>query len=837
MSYKTLFALLIIPASSATAEEIKFNRDIRPILSDKCFHCHGPDKETREAKLRLDTREGALKMDAIVPGDLEESELAYRITATDLDDLMPPPDSHKELSKKEIATLKQWIKEGAKYEGQWIYQAPVKVTPPKVAAGPVHTPIDQFIQARLAKESRKPAAEAERMRLIRRLSFDLTGLPPTPDEVRAFVSDQRPDAYQQLVNRLLSSPAYGERMAVKWLDLVRYADTVGFHGDQNVSQSPYRDYVINAFNSNMPFDRFTREQLAGDLLPNPTLTQKVASGYNRLNMTTEEGGAQPKEYLAKYAGDRVRNASVVWLGATLGCAECHDHKFDPYTTKDFYSFAAFFADLEEVGKYGARRRPPEILVPTDEEQQQLDKLNAELPPLRKTFAQDTPDIAKAREQWIAEARATIKAEENKKDKTVKSKIPSNLIPHLKADKPNKQQLDQLAAHFRTITPLLESARTKLKATEDAHKKLTASIPTMPISKTRKPRTMRVLPRGNWMDESGEVVLPAIPAFLGKLDPAEGSERLTRLDLANWITSRENPMAARVFVNNLWHQFFGTGISNVLSDLGNQGEPPSHPELLDWLAIEFMDSGWNVQHMVRLIVESHAYRQSSMPPADIREFDPYNRLLSVQSRRRLSAEMVRDNALQISGLLNPEIGGRSVNPYQPPGYYSQLNFPRRTYKHSTDDNQFRRALYSHWQRTFLHPALMAFDAPAREACTAQRPISNTPLQALVLMNDPSFVEAARHFAQRMIAEGGATTEERIRWAYIEALSRTPKRAESDVLRKIHQKHRAEYEASPADAKALLSVGLKPAETDQAAELAACTSVARIILNLHELITRL
>ena len=991
-------ALSFFGLTTGWAKKIDFNRQVRPILSDKCFFCHGPDKAERKAKLRLDLRESALKNNAIVPGDVEKSEVFYRITTEDKEDLMPPEESHKHMTAEEIEIIKQWIKEGANYEGQWIYEAPRKHAPPEVAGDQVRNPIDRFIQQRLSEEARKPASEADRVMLIRRLSFDLTGLPPTPAQVRAFLSDNRPDAYAHLVEQLLASPAYGERMAAKWLDLVRYADTVGFHGDQNVSQSPFRDYVIAAFNQNMRYDQFTREQLAGDLLPNPTRQQKVASGYNRLNMTTEEGGAQPKEYLAKYAGDRVRNTTVVWMGATLGCAECHDHKYDPYTMHDFYSFAAFFADLQEVGKYGARKRPPEIPVPTAEQDKEFAQLNADVEALKEKLATDSPELIAARKHWVSRERQkltgsnTLKPSDfffiedkaRKGDSTrehwhyasskdhptyrgafsrkqesgglvqhilgfkntyhpndedvffshiyidpqnppetvmlqihadgnwehrafwgkdkipyggigtkganhhpmgalpkagewvrleataaqigVHSKqkitamaftqhggraywddagvhgvheakgIPGTIAQILQTDTPTEKQNAELATYYRGIAPSLDSARTDLAHKEDLIKKFNENVPTMPISVAQKPRMIRILPRGNWMDETGNEVQPAIPAFLGVLKPKNDSERLTRLDLANWIVSRDNPMTARVFVNHLWHMFFGTGISNVLSDLGNQGEPPEHPELLDWLAVEFMDSGWDIQYMIKLITQSHAYRQSSQPPTDIHEFDPYNRLVSIQSRRRLSAEMIRDNALMVSGLLNAKIGGISVHPYQPAGYYAQLNFPRRTYKHSTDENQYRRAVYSHWQRTFLHPALMAFDAPSREACTAQRPVSNTPLQALVLMNDPSFVEAAKHFAIRIQNEGGNDITTRIHWAYQEVLSRSPRDNEVKLISEVYKKHLDEYLADTDAANEILTVGLEKTETKKPAETAAWISAARILLNLHETITR-
>ena len=982
--------LLLLHSASAKGE-IDFNKSIRPILSDKCFACHGPDDKHREADLRLDTREGAIAdhdgTRAIVPGDLEESELIQRITTADADDVMPPEKTHKELSETEIANLKQWVEEGAVYESQWIYKLPIKHEPP-VVAGADHF-IDRFIRASLAENNLESAAQADRITLLRRLSFDLTGLPPTAAEVTAFVADRSPDAYEKQVDRLLASPHFGERMAAKWLDLVRYADTVGFHGDQNVSQSPYRDYVIHAFNSNMRYDQFTRENLAGDLLPNATLRQKVASGYNRLNMTTEEGGAQPKEYLAKYAGDRVRNVSAVWMGGTLGCAECHAHKFDPYSAEDFYSMAAFFADLQEVGKYGARKRPPEISVPPMHTDKRSAEIAAEIAQLEKKLTVVTPEIGKARLNWYREQRKQINGSVAVEDsyfieerlpaglkpgetwayssklknqpvyrgkesrvqqssgliqhyflnmkphkageddvffsyvyldpknppKTVmiqintggwehrgywgedkipfgtgngpahrrmgelpkaggwvrlelpikpigvkagdsvvgmaftqfggkawwddsgvasSSSLPAEVVKALQAPKPSAAQTKILADYHLQHTPLLAEVRSAISAKRGELQSLTAAAPTMPISVAVKPRVMRVLPRGDWMDESGAIVEPAVPTFLGKLDT--GGKRATRLDLANWFVSAENPMTSRTFVNHLWHMYFGAGISNVLSDLGNQGEPPVHPELLDWLAVEFVESGWDIKHMIKTITMSQTYRQSSKPHADLSEIDPDNRLLSRQSPRRLTAEMVRDNSLAVSGLLVERLGGVSVNPYQPAGYYSQLNFPARKYKHSSDESQWRRAVYSHWQRTFLHPALQAFDAPSREACTAQRPVSNTPLQALVLMNDPSFVEAARVFAERIIKSGGDSAESRIAYAWNTALSRPPTPEQTRVLKAVHAKHEAEYLASVDEAKQLLNVGQRPQAELDPAELAAWTSVARVILNLHETITR-
>ena len=665
--------------------------------------------------------------------------------------------------------------DSAKWPEHWAFAPLVRPSLPAVARSEdIANPVDFFVRARLEKAGLSPSASADRVTLVRRLSFDLVGLPPTPDEVAAYVDDRRPDAYAHLVNRLLNSPHYGERMAVQWLDLVRYADTIGYHSDNYREIDAYRDYVIRAFNDNMPFDRFTIEQLAGDLLPAATRTQRVASGYNRLNMTTQEGGAQPKEYMAKYAADRVRNVSAVWLGATMACAECHDHKFDPYTMKDFYSLAAFFADLKEtpVGKQVGRLR-----LGTPGQEAELKRLEAAVAALKKR--NETADASD--EKAAAEGKKKLAAQQRELQE-VRKRIPSTLV-----------------------------------------------------SEHTSPRMMRILPRGDWMDDSGPVVTPAVPEFLLAFN-VEGREA-TRLDLARWLTARENPLPARAFVNRLWKLFFGRGLASPLDDLGVQGTAPSHPELLDWLAAEFIDSGWDVKHMVRLLTTSATYRQASQPHPELRDRDPYNQQLARQGRFRLDAEMVRDNALAISGLLSLKIGGRSVKPYQPAGYWAHLNFPKRVYQKDDGEAGYRRGLYTYWQRTFLHPSLLAFDSPSREECTAERPRSNTPQQALVLLNDPTYVEAARTFAERVLHHGDSGFQNGLNWAYNRALSRKPNSREIDVLRALFQKHRTEYDADRDAARKLVSTGDRPAPDNiDIAELAAWTSVTRVILNLHETITR-
>ncbi len=752
-----VFLVLLLPlrpalAGDAASTTVEFNRDVRPILAENCYQCHGPDAKHREADLRLDVRDVAVSVKAIVPGSPDKSELVARIFNQNPDEFMPPPVAHKKLTPQQKELLKRWIAEGAQYQGHWSYTPPVK---PPVPAG--SNGVDFLVRKRLAEAGLKPSPAAERRTLIRRLFLDLVGLPPKPEEVEAFAADPDPQAYPRLIERLLASPHYGERMSMGWLDVVRFADTIGYHSDNPRNVWPYRDYVIRTFNQNKPYNDFTVEQLAGDLLPNSTQEQKVGSCFNRLLLTTEEGGAQAKDYEARMLTDRVRAVGTVWLGQTFGCCQCHDHKFDPMTTRDFYSLGAFFADIQEpiLG-----RREDGMPLPSPQQSAELARLKA-----------------------------------------------------------------RIAAAGR------DSA-----AAQKAEAALEASLPRCLVSVSMSnPRTVRLLPRGDWMNESGPVMQPALPAFLP--GPRAEGRRLTRLDLAQWIGSRGNPLTARVFVNRLWKQFFGIGICRTLDDLGSQGEWPANPQLLDWLACEFMDSGWNVKHVVRTIVTSETYCQTSAATAEQLARDPDNRLLARQSRFRLDAELVRDNVLAISGLLSPQIGGPSVKPYQPAGYWENLNFPPREYQADSGESQYRRGLYTWWQRSFLHPSLLAFDAPSREECAADRTRSCIPQQALVLLNDPTYVEAARALAARALKEGRAGVPSRLDWIWRQALARKPCADEIAAVRAILEKHLAEYARDPAAAKAVLQVGLVPPPGDVSpAELAAWTSVARIVLNLHETITR-
>ncbi len=747
-------------------DPISFNRDIRPILSDMCFFCHGPDAAHREADLRLDVEESA-KEYAIVPGDLR-SELISRITSDDPDLLMPPADSGKKLTRKQIELLSNWVSQGAPYEPHWAYVTPQAQPTPNTESDWSESHIDPFILQQLSAHQLEPSSDADARSLIRRVTFDLTGLPPTPGEVEAFTNDPSPLAYRRLVDRLLASPAYGERMSSYWLDLVRFADTVGYHGDQDHNISPYRDYVIDAFNDDLRLDQFTREQLAGDLLPDATVSQQIATGYNRLLQTSHEGGVQPKEYLTIYAADRVRNISNVWMGATIGCAQCHDHKYDPYTITDFYSMVGLFADVDEAKHFKTGTND----LPTKRE----------------------PEIA-VLSRWQRERLATIEAE-----------IESTEDPQ-----------------WREV---LDAERASLKKS----KRLVM------VTKSIEPREIRVLPRGDWMDDSGPVVHPAVPAFMGRLEV--GDRPANRLDLANWLVDPEQGiggLTARVFVNRFWYLMFGRGISSSLTDFGGQGEPPSHPELLDQLTIDFISDQWSIKGLLRRLALSRTYRQSSAVTDQAIQKDPNNRWFARQSSYRLSAEMVRDNALSVSGLLVNDVGGPSVKPYQPVGYYRHLNFPKRAYAWDIGAGQYRRGVYVHWQRQFLHPMLKATDAPSREECTAQRPRSNTPLEALVMLNDPTMIEAAVSFANRLTTGESGSDADRLQRGFMIALSRAASEAEIVAMQNLLRDERQYYKQHPDEARALLQ-GAAKIESDNAIELAAWTSTARALLNMYETVSR-
>ena len=816
-----LLTLASIAHLDGAQEKISYNRQIRPILSDQCFSCHGPDANKRKAKLRLDVREEALKPAksdaiAIVPGKPDESELITRIFETDEEEIMPPPKSHKSLTKEQKELIRQWITEGAEYQGHWAY-LPVVRPPLDLSAG---NPIDTLVSARQKSLGLAPSEEADKRTLIRRLFADLQGLPAPPDEVEAFVKDAAPDAYEKLVDRLMAAPAYGERMAVWWLDLVRYADSAGYHSDKPRSVSPFRDYIIASFNANKPFDQMTIEHLAGDLLPNSSIEQKIGSCFNKLLLTTDEGGAQAKDYEARYMEDRVRAVGTVWLAQTWMCSQCHDHKFDPMLTKDFYSMGAFFADIEE----GIIASPEKgIPLSSDEQKKKLSELEEQQKKLQMAYDVRSTDVMQRLEAW-----GKAKLEAGAKDDWVKAfgkplgkRSENEIKKALEAYKSNTPE-------FVAIKKQLEEAKAKFKTADDA-------TPYCIVTKaTTNKRTVRILPRGDFLNETGAVVTAALPSYLPK-PTIEGREP-NRLDLAKWLVARDNPLTARVLVNRLWKLYFGIGLSKSLEDFGLQGEMPPNAPLLDWLAAEMMERNWNVKDMIRLMVTSKTYRLTSVATPEMLTRDPDNRELTRQSRFRLDAEFIRDFSLATSHLLVPTIGGPSVKPYQPDAYWENLNFPPRNWEASAGESQYRRGLYTWWQRMFLHPSLLAFDATTREECTAERTRSNIPQQALALLNDPSFVESAKALAMRVQKESSGDDAARLNWLWREVLQRPPTATERATLLRLLQKHRAEFRADVPAAAAFGKVGLLPATGVDATELAAWSSVTRVVLNLHEFITR-
>ena len=1001
-----LLAVLSLARAEA-AEPLRYNRDIRPILSDNCFSCHGFDPKARKADRRLDTQEGATTeidgVRAIVPGDLKNSDAWQRIISDDKDEVMPPPKAHKTVTAAQKEKLRLWIEQGAKYEQHWAY-APLAPAPMALPVGQrgdwARNDLDRFILARLESEGLAPSAAATKETLIRRVSLDLTGLPPTPAEVDAFLADESEQAYEKVVERLLKSPRYGERMAVDWLDAARYADSNGYQVDRDRELWPWRDWVIRAFNDNKRFDQFTIEQIAGDLLPGATLDQRIATGFHRNHMMNEEGGIIPDEFLAEYTADRVETTAAVWLGQTFNCCRCHDHKFDPFTQRDFYSLKAYFHNVPEkgVGIYSNPIRinsPPFLKLPAPEIEAKISHLNAQVKTVNDQLAALAGEAVAGLEEWArrvaaavvawepveilsasggdappqvdATARTVVIGPQETRANTIKisARFPAGRVTALQLECATTAsaasfQWSELKVTSRAAKGAKESSSLKIRAIaagdslaatetakvldndrktrvaisvkperaahavfeleqalviddapaeieielgvenangpsrwristtatetellapstvvdiarqEDArrsaaerqqlaafrlaqqreHRALSdelarlkkqlagadAEIPTtLVMEEMKEPRPTFVLLRGAY-DKPGESVTAATPAVLPAL--ADDQPR-NRLGLARWLVSPQNPLTARVTVNRLWQQVFGTGLVKTSEDFGAQGEPPSHPELLDWLAGEFIRSGWDVKHMMQLMVTSATYRQQSRLTPLLRERDPENRLLARGPRFRLPAEFVRDQALAASGLLVEKMGGPSVKPYHPPGLYEQITAGSgvNVYVPGKGDDLHRRSLYTYWKRSVPNPAMLLFDAPFRESCTLRRPRSNTPLQALDLMNDPTYVEAARFLAQRMMQEGGEAVDSRLAHGFRLLLARPPRPAEMAVLRAAYERARADFENDAAAAQALLTVG--EAKTDarlSPVELAAFTTVASTTLNLDEVITK-
>ena len=1071
----------------AAVKPVDFNRDIRPILSDTCFKCHGPDEKQRMANLRLDDTEG-LFVDRggyriIVPGNAAQSKLYQKISSTDDSFRMPPTYSGRTLTAKQIELIKEWIDQGAKWEMLWSFVPPKRPPVPEVKDKAwARNPIDNFVLARLETEGLKPSPEADKATLLRRVYFDLTGLPPTPAEIDSFLADPSPDAYEKRVDQLLASPHYGERMAMPWLDVARYSDTHGYHIDSMRDMWAWRDWVIKAYNQNMPYDEFTVEQIAGDLLPNATEDQKIASGFNRNHMITLEGGAIPAEYHVEYVVDRVSTTSSAWLGLTMGCARCHDHKYDPITQKDFYRFFAFFNTVPERGLDGyTGNAVPVLPMPSHAQQEKVDQLKTQIAttlaalPEKEVLAQrndwqksalaslpepsrqglaayypldadltdasgfhhdgkavrgevvfdeavvgkgadfspetqvsfgNSGDFERAKlfalgfwqrppgntavkimlkrtagEHWqgweIADdkpafdgrnkrlAHIVLRLANHWPDSAfeVQTKDPQSIdtMRHLLIEYDGSGKAsgieflldgkrvetailkDHLSGDFRTTAPLevgdknlgtsyegrlddlriynrrlsdsevedlvihmpgrslllaldgrpaqeiaalqpekpstddiqigeeakattkeeiekgLEKDRqtrltefflkygapekerqlyAQLKELRTEKAKVEEGIPTVMImAEMKKPRETFILGRGQY-DNPKDKVMAGVPAFLPPMAPGLP---MNRLGLAKWVVSPANPLTARVAVNRFWQEYFGTGIVKTSEDFGSQGEPPSHPLLLDWLATEFVRTGWDVKAMQRLIVTSATYRQSSRLTPELKERDPENRLLARGPRFRLPAELIRDNALAVSGLLDDRIGGPSVFPYQPKGLWEEMAFGAgysgQTYTESTGRDLYRRSMYSVWKRTVPPPALTTFDAPDREKCTARRTVTNTPLQALVLLNDPTYVEASRFLAARMMTLGGKTATGRINYAFRLATGRFPDPQERAVLLEAAQDAVVDYRLHSNQAAALLTVGASKSDPHlDPKELAAWTTVAGIILNLDETITK-
>ena len=1022
-------ASLLAPPLSAAGKKPDFNRDIRPILAEHCFACHGPDEKKREAELRLDTRAGLFSESndifPVVPGRPDQSEIILRVTSADRDEVMPPPKAKKELKPEQIALLREWVAQGADFQQHWAFIAPEKPAVPLSDPKKIRNPIDAFIQAGLAPQGLRAAAEADRETLIRRVSFALTGLPPSIQEIAEYLADEQPDAFEKVVDRYLASPHYGEQMARHWLDVARYGDTHGMHLDNERSMWPYRDWVVRAFNRNLSFDQFTIEQLAGDLLPNPTEDQLIATGFNRCNVTTGEGGSIDAEWLFRYAVDRTATTAEAWMGLTAGCAVCHDHKFDPISQKEFYALYAFFYSAADPALDGnTLLTAPTVQIVSAEQRAKLDELGAKIGAAEKTLreqietiayvdpagiqprppaeaveniwidddipagakiigspgeptqwvtASDAPvfsgrralrrtdkalaqdvceplappveipregrifahvyleaaDLPKAimvqlhkdgwkhraiwgdydainagtpgttervhfgplpesgqwvrleaeaarlglapgdritgialtqfggtvtwdkigvtgREDPVADPRrslaAWLAANQGKPAKELPAEIRDLLKKPAKdrtPDQEKKLREHYLGAICRETQPKLAAINTELAARKKERDDLNASLPASFIMKDLpQPRQAHVMIRGQY-DRPGEPVARAVPAIFPALAPAAAPVP-NRLDLAKWLVRADHPLTARVAVNRLWQQFFGTGLVKSAGDFGAQSEAPSHPELLDWLAVTFRESGWDVKALVRLLVTSVTFRQATHAAPESWQRDPANRLLARGPRLRLDAEEIRDNALFTSGLINLQIGGKGVKPYQPPNIWEPVGFVgsnTAAYKQDHGAALYRRSLYTFLKRTAPPPFMANFDGPSREQACTRRERSNTPLQALQLMNDVQHFEAARALAERMMLEGGATSEQRIAFAYRAVLARRASAEELAVVQNAFTRHLAKFTAQPDTAeKAVKNGESAPKPGLPAPELAAWTMIANLLLNLDETITR-
>jgi hypothetical protein len=813
---------------------VDFSRDILPILSDKCFLCHGPDANTRKADLRLDIREGALRTEApvIVPGNSTESELFLRISSEDELDVMPPPKSNRKLAKAQVELLRQWIDSGANWGQHWAFvplrsQTQSQVPPSPDARRPdwPRNDIDRFILARLERERLAPAREAARETLIRRLSLDLTGLPPSPEDVDAFLADRSSDAYERLVDRLLAAAAYGERMAWDWLDAARYADSNGYQGDQDRTMWPWRDWVIQAFNANMAFDQFTREQLAGDLIPDSTRSQKLATAFCRNHMINGEGGRIAEENRVDYVMDMTETVGTVWLGLTFNCCRCHDHKFDPLRQRDYYALFAFFNQTPVTGAGGSPQTAPVLELATPEHLAKVKQSNVQL---RKAVQE-----VERFEQTLFPRDQGKPASDSPRATVLKPEIVELL--KIAAAKRNRKQLEELEKLWEAADPsYATSLKAFLAALDEKAQVDRATLRVMVMENLPNPRDTFILARGSY-EKPGEKVDAAVP---GSLPPLDADAPRNRLGLARWLVDPANPLTARVIVNRAWQQFFGTGLVKTPDDFGVQGEKPSHPELLDWLAAEFVRSGWDLKALHRLIVTSATYRQSSRVAPGLVERDPQNRLLARGPRYRLPAWMIRDQALAAGGLLVNTVGGPPVKPYQPEGVWEEATFGNKRYEQDHGPALYRRSLYTFWRR-IIGPTEF-FDSSPRQTCVVKPSRTNSPLHALTTLNDVTFVEAARGLAERVLAPASAADSSagaRVERAFRLVLARRPSPEERSVLLASLSRLTSEFSADPRAARRHVSVGESPRnEQLDVVEHAAYTALCSALLNLDEALTK-
>ena len=820
---------VIQPAPSFSAEKsVDFSREILPILSDNCFQCHGPDEKARKAKLRLDTKEGAFQtkdnVAPLVPRNSQQSEVYKRISSRDPDEVMPPPKSKRVLTARQIELIQRWIEQGANWGEHWAFNKLSRPEAPitqRLSERAINS-IDSFIFARLEKEALTPSPEASRETLIRRATLDLTGLPPTPEELAAFLADESSNAYEKIVDRLIGSPAFGERMAWDWLDAARYADSNGYQGDSERTMWPWRDWVVQAFNRNLPYDRFTIWQLAGDMLPNPTFEQRLATGFCRNHAINGEGGRIPEENRVDYVMDMTETMGTVWLGLTLNCCRCHDHKFDPLTRRDYYSLTAFFNQTPVDGGGGDPQSKPNIELPNTDQRAMLAKTASDI----KTAAQELDDF----ELTFLPRLLDKPSPEPDKPAIVPDAIKN--IVKTAAAKRNRGQLAELEKEFEKSAPDYVMHIKKLREALDQRDRLTRSIVrVMVMEDMPKPRKTFMLEKGIY-DKPGEEVNPAIPAKL----PGLSAQAMTnRLALAQWLVSAENPLTARVTVNRFWQQFFGVGLVKTPEDFGVQGESPVHPELLDWLASEFIGSGWDVKRLCRWIVTSATYRQTSKVSPAVLERDPENRLLARGSRFRMPSWMIRDQALAASGLLVAKVGGPPVKSYQPAGVWEDATFGNKRYQQDKGEGLYRRSLYTFWRR-IIAPT-MFFDNASRQVCTVKQPRTNTPLHALTTLNDISYVEAARALAEKVLLTAQPSNDARIDLAFRLVLARKPTSSESQVLRASLERLKREFAHDPEAAKKFLSIGQSErSEKLDAIEHAAFAGLCSAILNLDEALTK-